>query len=100
MKLIAPIIVLNLMTQHPLPLFTEPDWSSFYSSPPPIPEDSPEEMAKMIEDAVSMETLRFLQSNASLADRVWVAETVLNMTDVSGPDVTAGGLLDDWNHTM
>ena len=100
MKLTAPIIALNLLTQLPLPLFSDPDWSSLAPASPPIPEESAEDMTKIIEDAARMETLQFLQSTASLNDRVSVAESVLNMTEVQAPDIAAGGLLDDWEQRV
>lgn len=100
MKLTAPIIALNLLTQLPLPLFSDPDWSSLAPPSPPIPEESAEDMTKIIEDAARMETLQFLQSNASLSDKLSVAESILNMTEVHAPDITAGGLLDDWEQKI
>ena len=100
MKLTAPIIALNLLTQLPLPLFSDPDWSSLAASTPPIPEESAGDMTKIIEDAARMETLQFLQSNATLGDKLSVAESVLNMTEVQAPDITAGGLLDDWEQRI
>ena len=100
MKLTAPIIALNLLTQLPLPLFSDPDWSSLAASTPPIPEGSAEDMTKIIEDAARMEALQFLQSNATLGGKLSVAESVLNMTEVQAPDITAGGLLDDWEQRI
>ena len=100
MKLTAPVIALNLLTQLPLPLFSDPDWSSLSPPSPPIPEESAGDMTRIIEDAARMETLQFLQSNASLNDRASVAESVLNMTEVQGPDIAAGGLLDDWEQRI
>lgn len=100
MKLTAPIIVLNLLTQLPLPLFSDPDWSSLSPPSPPIPEDASVEMAKIAENAAKMEALQFLQSNGSMNYKVSVAESVLNITGVQAPDVAAGGLLDDWHQNI
>ena len=57
-------------------------------------------MTKIIEDAARMETLQFLQSNASLSDKLSMAESVLNMTEVQASNITAGGLLDDWEQRI
>ena len=73
-------------------------WPKFAHDPPHVPPDTPEQLNRIKAYYSKSSQLKELTQPGAPICRLSLAKEVLGVEDIRGPDIMAGGLLDDWDH--
>ena len=74
-------------------------WPKFVQDPPHVQPDTPEQLQRIKAYHFKSSQLKRLTHPGPPMCKLSLAKEVLGSDQIKGPDITAGGLLGDWEHS-